>query len=56
MVGEAALKALQAKEEQFVAHAKKIWEHPETAYNEVSTCAVTAELLRELGFVVETGM
>lgn len=56
MVGEVALKAIQAREERFVAHAKKIWEHPETAYNEVSTCAVTAELLRELGFVVETGM
>lgn len=56
MVGEAALRAIQSREEQFVAHAKKIWEHPETAYNEVNTCAVTAELLCELGFSVETGL
>ena len=56
MVGEAALAAIKAKEELFVAHAKKIWETPETAYNEVNTCAITAELLKELGFEVETGL
>ncbi len=56
MVGETALQAIQSKEEQFVAHARRIWERPETAYNEVNTCAVTAALLRELGFAVETGL
>lgn len=56
MIGEIALKAIQAKGERFVAHAKEIWQHPEIAYNEVNTCAATAKLLRELGFVVETGL
>ena len=56
MIGEIALAAIKAKESVFEAHAKKVWDNPETAYNEVNTCAVTAELLRELGFEVETGL
>ena len=56
MIGEVALAAIKAKEDVFAAHAKKLWETPETAYNETNTCAVTAELLRGLGFEVETGL
>ncbi len=35
--------------------ARKIWEHPETAFNEVKACEWTAEFLRSQGFKVEVG-
>lgn len=56
MTGDIALKAIAEKTSVWEAHAKDIWTHPETAYNEVRTCAVTAELLRSLGAEVQTGL
>ncbi len=56
MVGDAALRAIAEKESVWVAHEKKLWEHPEVAYDETFACAETAKLLRELGFSVETGL
>lgn len=56
MTGERALAAIREKEGLFVSHARKLWETPETGYNEKKACAATAGLLRELGFDVETGL
>ena len=56
MTGETALKAVSEKESLWMGHARKVWELAETAYNEVKTCEATAELLRSLGFAVETGL
>ncbi len=56
MIGDIALRAVREKESLWIAHEKKIWENPEIAYDEVNTCAITAELLRGLGFSVETGL
>ena len=35
MLETVAIKAVEQNEEMLVGLAKKIWEHPETAYNEV---------------------
>ena len=35
--------------------AEKIWNCPETAFNEVNACRWTAEVLQNAGFDVEVG-
>ncbi|MCL1914947.1 MAG: amidohydrolase [Eubacteriaceae bacterium] len=47
-----ALSEIEAKQEKFIDHATKIWEHPEVAFKEVKAAAWTAQLLREEGFDV----
>ena len=41
---------------KLTALSDKIWEYPETAYNEVKACEWIAEALKEYGFEVETGL
>ncbi len=55
MLETVAIKAVEQNEKVLVDLAKKIWEHPETAYNEVKACEWTAEVLRNAGFEVEVG-
>jgi aminobenzoyl-glutamate utilization protein B len=56
MIGDTALKAVNEKENVWKEHAEKVWNFAETAYKEVNTSAATAELLKSLGFKVETGV
>ena len=55
MTGSVAIEKIRKEQEKFIALAKKLWECPETAYNEVNACKWTAELLKEFGFD-QTGM
>ncbi|MEA4919614.1 MAG: amidohydrolase [Clostridiaceae bacterium] len=55
MIGSIAVKKIKEEEKKFVGLAQNMWDHPETAYNEVNACQWTAELLKEYGFEVETG-
>ena len=55
MTGSVAIEKIRKEQEKFIALAKKLWECPETAYNEVNACKWTAELLKEFGFEVKTG-
>lgn len=55
MMETIAVKAIDRNEEVLTGLAKKIWENPETAFNEVNACKWTAEVLRNAGFQVETG-
>ena len=42
--------------QNLIGLADKIWEYPETAYNEVKACEWIAAALKEYGFEVETGL
>ncbi|MDD6316566.1 MAG: amidohydrolase, partial [Clostridia bacterium] len=55
MIGTIAINKIKQEEAKLVELAQKMWDCPETAYNEVNACAWTAELLKEYGFEVETG-
>lgn len=55
MIDTIATKAVDQNAGILTALAKKIWENPETAFNEVNACKWTAETLRNAGFEVETG-
>ncbi|MBQ1906655.1 MAG: amidohydrolase [Firmicutes bacterium] len=55
MTGTTAIRKIDAEQEKLIDLSKKMWEHPETAYNEVEASKWTAELLKEYGFEVETG-
>ena len=55
MIGSIAVNKIKQEEAKLVGLAQKMWDCPETAYNEVNACAWTAELLKEYGFEVETG-
>ncbi len=50
-----ATKKIAAESKTLNDLALKMWEHPETAYNEVKACEWTAEVLKDYGFTVETG-
>lgn len=50
-----AVKAVEQNSQFLTDLAKKIWEHPETAYDEVDACQWIANALREQGFEVEVG-
>ena len=56
MIDTIATRAVDQNEKVLTDLAKKIWENPETAFNEVKACEWTAEVLRNAGFEVETGM
>ena len=51
----AAYSAIDKEEKNLTALAQKIWEHPETAYDEVNACEWIAEALKGYGFDVEVG-
>ncbi|MBQ4506842.1 MAG: amidohydrolase [Firmicutes bacterium] len=55
MTGKIAINKIDAEQEKLIALAKKMWEHPETAYNEVNAAKWTEEILKDYGFEVETG-
>ena len=55
MINTIATKAVDQHAEILTDLAKKIWEYPETAFNEVKACEWTAEVLRNAGFEVEVG-
>ena len=55
MIETIATKAVDQNAEILTDLAKKIWEYPETAFNEVKACEWTAEVLRNAGFDVEVG-
>lgn len=55
MINTIATKAVDQNVEILTDLAKKIWEYPETAFNEVKACEWTAEVLRNAGFDVEVG-
>ena len=52
---EIAINAIEAKSEQLIDLAQKMWDEPETAYNEVKACQWAAEVLKANGFEVEIG-
>jgi aminobenzoyl-glutamate utilization protein B len=53
--GAIAQKEIEAKAEILSELAMKIWNKPETAYNEVNACKWTSEVLKAEGFDVEIG-
>ena len=55
MMDTVATRAVDQNAEILTDLAKKIWDHPETAFNEVQACEWTAEVLRNAGFEVEVG-
>ncbi|MEA4919615.1 MAG: amidohydrolase [Clostridiaceae bacterium] len=46
---------IDKEEKKLVELAQKMWENPETAYNEVNACKWMAEVLKGYGFEVEVG-
>ena len=55
MVGEYAIDKIREEKQSFIDLAQKMWEEPETAFNEVKACEWTAEVLEKFGFEVEKG-
>ena len=55
MIDTIAVKAIDQNAEVLTGLAKKIWENPETAFNEVKACEWTAGVLKNAGFQVEIG-
>ncbi len=55
MIDTIAMKAVDQNAQALEDLAKKIWDNPETAFNEVNACQWTADLLRQNGFEVEVG-
>ena len=55
MGANTAIAAIDKQEKALCQLAKKMWDFPEVAYNEVQACQWTAEMLKELGFTVEVG-
>ncbi|WP_207204791.1 hypothetical protein [Miniphocaeibacter massiliensis] len=54
-MGKIALEFIDSKSEDLSRLAKKIWEYPEVAYEEVKASNWTAEFLEKEGFNVEKG-
>ncbi len=50
-----AIHKIREEKAKFVELAQKMWDNPETAYNEVKAAAWTAELMKGYGFEVEVG-
>ncbi len=55
MVGEYAIDKIREEKQSFIDLTQKMWEEPETAFNEVKACEWTAEVLEKYGFAVEKG-
>ena len=49
MIDTIAVKAVDQNAEVLTGLAKKIWDNPETAFNEVKACQWTAEVLKNAG-------
>jgi len=56
MLGVTAYKTIEEKRAILTGLAKKIWECPEGPYLEYKACEWSAEVLRDAGFQVETGV
>lgn len=56
MIDTIATKSIDRNAEILKNLASKIWEYPETAFQEVKACEWTAEVLKNAGFTVETGL
>lgn len=54
MIDTIATRAVDQNEKVLTDLAKKIWENPETAFNEVKACEWTAKSSATPGFEVET--
>ena len=50
-----AINKIREEKATFIDLAQKMWDHPETAYNEVKAAEWTAELMKGYGFEVEVG-
>ena len=55
MLGNIAKAEIDKKSQSLIDLAHKMWDKPETAYNEVKACEWTAEVLKANGFDVEVG-
>jgi len=55
MTGTTAKRAIDETSTRLTELAKRIWENPEIAYQEVKACDWTAQVLKEEGFEVEMG-
>ncbi len=55
MTGATAKAKIDAKSQELIDIAHKMWEEPEIAYKEVKACKWTADYLKENGFEVEVG-
>ena len=55
MLNTTAINKIEQEKDTLIELAQKMWDNPETAYNEVNACEWTAEVLKHYGFEVETG-
>ena len=55
MLNTTAINKIEQEKDTLIELAQKMWDKPETAYNEVNACEWTAEVLKHYGFEVETG-
>ncbi len=55
MIGTISAKKIDQESAKIIDLAQKMWDTPETAYNEVNACKWTADILKEYGFEVEVG-
>ena len=55
MLGNIAKAEIDKQSQSLIDLAHKMWDKPETAYNEVKACEWTAEVLKANGFDVEVG-
>ncbi|MDR1922114.1 MAG: amidohydrolase [Candidatus Adiutrix sp.] len=55
MIGSAALQEIDRRRAVIVELSRRIWENPEPGFKEFQAAELTARVLREAGFEVETG-
>lgn len=55
MLGDISFKRIDQEKDALIRAARKIWENPESGYNEFIASDVCADLLEEAGFEVERG-
>ena len=46
MIGSIAIEKIRSDKDVFIGLAQNMWDHPETGYNEVKACELTAEILK----------
>ena len=56
MLETIATKAVEKNEAILTDLAKRIWDNPKTAFNEVKACEWPAEVRRNADFTVEAGL
>ena len=54
MLGDISFKRIDQEKDALILAARKIWENPESGYNEFIASDVCADLLEEAGFEVES--